>query len=92
MAIPTQKKKISAKSKKKTPGKSPVTKSWLETCLDRSQKEFDDKAQELVWQINVGGSSKNIHILDTIRSLHWHYLQLAAYTLGVRQEQSEKAK
>ncbi len=73
---------------KKTNKKSVVKKTWVAEQLDRSEKEFETKSKELIWQLTEGGGIKNIHIFDTIRSLEFIYLKCGAYGLAARDEKS----
>jgi len=70
--------------KSKTKNQSKL--SWVQVQAEYKQKEFDEKAKELVWQLTDGGGFRNAHVFDTIRSLEWAYLALAAYRMAACDE------
>lgn len=66
--------------------KTENVKSFVQAQADYKQREFNEKAKELIWQLTEGGGSKNIHVLDSLRSLEWAYLTCAAYKMVAKDE------
>lgn len=66
--------------------------SWLKIQANIKQREFDGKAKELVWQLTEGGGSKNIHVLDTIRSLEWAYLAMSSLKMAVEYAKAQQSE
>ena len=65
-------------------------KTWVETQAEYKQKEFDEKAKELIWQLTEGGGSKSLYVLESLRSLEWSYLACAAYRMAEKGEKHQK--
>ena len=68
----------------KNKNRKPGANTWVAKQATAMQSLFDKTAENLVWQIQHGGGSHNLHILQTIRDLEWCYLSCAAYKLALR--------
>jgi hypothetical protein len=63
--------------------------SWLEFRIQQLEAEYDKYAQQYAYFVKEGIAIKNIHVLDTLRSLTFLYTDIAAHKDALRSLKAE---
>jgi flagellar biosynthesis chaperone FliJ len=63
--------------------------NWLEYKIKGLEEEYNKLAQQYAYFVKEGIALKNIHVLDTLRSLTFLYTDIAAHKHALRSLKTE---
>jgi hypothetical protein len=72
----------------KTTRKVLAPETYLQMHLEQLNYDWSRLTQRVMWQLTEGGGYKNIHMLETLRSLQTVYYQIASAEDALRHTKS----